>query len=180
MDLIATIDKGLGISYKGKLIADILEARAYTYQITAGQAILYSRKAQAAFPGGEPIGGRINYVLTRSKYSNIGTGSDVVRCRSYKEAARNILCSGGREVYVLGGGITFDRFMDLCTYAYITEIDTFCPADRLFPKRILTWEEVYAGPWKTCPETGLTWRARTLKNPHVEGWQDRLRRMAGV
>lgn len=62
--IIASADKNWGIGYKNRLLARVPEDMKNVSEKTRGKVIVMGRKTLESFPGGKPLPGRTNIVLT--------------------------------------------------------------------------------------------------------------------
>lgn len=70
MNLIVNVNKQWGIGKDGDLLCHIKQDMNYFKDKTYGHTVIYGRKTLDSFPGGKPLIGRKNIVLTRT-FSNI-------------------------------------------------------------------------------------------------------------
>ena len=132
LSLIACVDEQLGIGRNGDLLVHSREDMAHFKQATLGQVVIMGRKTLESLPGGKPLPGRINIVLSRTLVRD-----DVRICRNLvelwtmlgdlrrEEPDRKFICIGGGEVYAL-----------LLPYAkeiLLTEVAGKFAADAFFP-----------------------------------------------
>lgn len=167
MELIAAVDKGLGIGFEGSLLFKIPGDLEAFYRRTAGQCILYGRRTIWTFPDGRPLQGRTNIILSR-KYNF--KGDRVFTERVLGAALERAVAAErvGLKVYVVGGENIFRKVYRYCTAAYITEVNAYCPADKFFPAEVLKWDEVRTTKWTQDKDTGLEYRYRTFRNPRAD------------
>lgn len=132
LSMIACVDEQLGIGRNGELLVHSREDMAHFKQATLGQVVIMGRKTLESLPGGKPLPGRINIVLSRSLVRD-----DVFVCRNLAELwtllgklrmdepDRKFICMGGGEIYAL-----------LLPYAkeiWLTEVVGKFAADAFFP-----------------------------------------------
>lgn len=67
MKLIAAIDKNWNIGKDGELLVHIPEDMKFFREKTMGKVVVMGRKTLESFPGGKPLKGRTNIVLTRDR-----------------------------------------------------------------------------------------------------------------
>ena len=64
MNIIACVNNSWGIGYKGDLLFKIPQDMQFFKDKTYGKTVIYGRKTMAGFPGGKPLVGRKNIVIT--------------------------------------------------------------------------------------------------------------------
>ena len=127
MNLIAAVDRNWAIGKGGDQLcyipADLKRFRA----LTTGHPVILGRKTLATFPGGRPLKGRRNLVLSRDP-AFAPEGAEGFRDLDSLRAA------APADAFVIGGGSVYAALLDACDTAYITKIDAAWPeADAFFP-----------------------------------------------
>lgn len=143
MRLIAAIDKNRGIGYQNKLLVQIPQDINHFQAMTMNQVIIMGRKTLESFPGGRPLYGRTNIVLTRS---NKSFAKPAITCHSIEDVLEVLKDYPDKEVYVIGGEEIYHAFLPYANKAYITYIDYEYRADAYFP--VLPKDE-----WKLVEES---------------------------
>lgn len=143
MKLIAAIDKNRGIGYQNKLLVQIPQDMNHFQAMTMNQVIIMGRKTLESFPGGRPLYGRTNIVLTRS---NKSFAKPAITCHSIEDVLESLKDYPDKEVYVIGGEEIYHAFLPYASKAYITYIDYEYRADAYFP--VLPKDE-----WKLVEES---------------------------
>lgn len=149
MKMIAAADRNWGIGKDGKLLVSIPADMKYFRSMTLGNAVIMGRKTLESFPGGRPLPGRLNIVLTsREDFQAEG----VLAVHSVEEAVKTARAIEDREVFVIGGGQVYEALLPYCDTAYVTRIDYVYEADTRFPDldRDPEWELYSSGEEQTC------------------------------
>ena len=115
----------------------------YFRQVTFGHPVIMGRKTLESFPGGKPLPGRENIVLTRNK-AYAPEGVTVVHSAA---ALRRLVAARPDETFfVIGGGEIYERLLPDCDTAYVTMVETEPPieASVFFPdlSKKRSWEMV--------------------------------------
>lgn len=147
MNLIVAVDENWGIGKENHLLTHIPEDLKFFKAKTMGNVILMGRRTLESFPGGKPLPGRINLVLTK-KENFFQEGVHV--CHSVEEALKMIGKWEEKEVFVAGGGSIYRQFLEFCDTAYITKIEKIFEADTFFPDldHNPQWEQIEQGERK--------------------------------
>ncbi|MDO5702222.1 MAG: dihydrofolate reductase [Lachnospiraceae bacterium] len=130
MKCIAAVDRNWAIGCRGRLLASIPEDMRFFRSMTLGKTVVMGRKTLESFPGGKPLKGRRNIVLTGSA-SYTAEGAEVVHSKA--EALEAVRGCPDEEVFIIGGESIYRLFLDECDTAYITKIDREYEADASFP-----------------------------------------------
>ena len=91
-----------------------------------GHPVILGRKTLATFPGGRPLKGRRNLILSRSP-DFAPEGAEVFG------DVDALLAAAPEDAFVIGGASVYRDLLDKCDTAYVTKIDGEYPADCWFP-----------------------------------------------
>ncbi len=116
MDLIVAVYDHWGIGKDGTQPIALSADRKFFRETTKGAMVIVGRKTLADFPGGKPLPGRTNVVLTRDKLQIPGA----VVCHSYEQAAE--LAKTAEKAFVIGGGSVYQAMLSYCRRAYVTKV----------------------------------------------------------
>ncbi len=136
MELIVAVYDDWGIGRDGTQPVALSADRKFFRETTRGCLVIAGRKTVADFPGGKPLPGRTNVVLTRGDLELPG----FTVCHSPEEAAA--LARGADRAMVIGGGSIYRQLLPLCDTAYVTKVHCTVPCDTWFPNldRDAAWE----------------------------------------
>lgn len=130
--LIAAVDRNWAIGNQGRMLAVIPADQKLFRQETMGKIIVMGRKTFLTFPGGRPLDGRHNVILTKKE--DWGVKGAVV-CHSVKETLKQIEALKkennlkNSDVFIIGGESVYREFLPYCSVAHITFIDFSYAAD---------------------------------------------------
>ena len=130
MKLIAAVDKKWAIGNAGKLLVSIPEDMKFFREETMGKVVVMGRKTLESLKDKSGLFGRINIVLTSNKNYK---AKDAIVCNSVEEVLEAVSAYDTDDVYVIGGGMVYEQFLDKCNEAHITKIDYVYQADTHFP-----------------------------------------------
>lgn len=130
MNLIAAVDKHWAIGNKGQLLVAIPQDQKLFRQETLGKVIVMGRRTLESLPGGKPLYGRTNLVLTSDRDYQV-RGAQV--CHSLDEALEILQAYSTEDIYIIGGESIYEQFLPYCDTAHVTYIDFVYAADRHFP-----------------------------------------------
>ena len=149
MNLIAAADENWGIGKNGGLLAHISDDMKYFRETTKGKIVVMGRKTLEGLPGGQPLGNRINVVLSENPAYKI---KGAVVCHNIDEALEYLKQFSSEDIYVIGGESIFRQFLPYCNTVYLTHIDYEYDADVKFPVNLWKsqeWEMVEEGEEQT-------------------------------
>lgn len=127
MDAIVAVYSDWGIGDGGTQPIVLKADRAHFRELTDGAAVIVGRKTLEDFPGGRPLKGRNNIVVTRQdidiENAEVAHGTQEALC----------LASQYDRCFVIGGASIFDQFFPYTDRVYITKIDCCPESVRFFP-----------------------------------------------
>ena len=127
MKLIVAVSKTWGIGKDGDLLFHFPEDMKYFRETTKGSIVIMGRTTLDSLPGGEPLKGRVNIVLTRNRELK-KDGVNFVY--SIDELLREV---GEKEAFVIGGAEVYTSLLQYCDEAYVTKVDAVVDADKYIP-----------------------------------------------
>ena len=144
MDAIVAVYSYWGIGASGTQPVVLHADRAHFREHTAGAAVIVGRKTMEDFPGGRPLKGRHNIVVTRQALTVEGAEVAHTTAEALSLAAKYDRC------YVIGGASVFRQFYPYLDRVEITKIDLAPPSDSYFPDLDAdpAWVCAEQGPWQ--------------------------------
>lgn len=142
MEAIVAVYADWGIGAKGTQPVVLKADRVHFRELTQGTAVIVGRKTLEDFPGGKPLKGRHNIVVTRQAMDI--EGAQVVSC------VEEALSAAGRQerCLVIGGASVYRQFFPYLDTVHVTKIELTPVSDSFFPDldREPGWECREAGP----------------------------------
>lgn len=126
MELIVAVDQNWAIGREGDQLAYLREDLKRFRELTLGKTVILGRKTLATFPGGRPLKGRNNLILSTNP-GFVVEGATVVH--SVAEA----VAAAPTDAMVIGGASVYRALLPWCDRAHITHIHAAFPADTCFP-----------------------------------------------
>ena len=161
MEAIVAVYSDWGIGANGTQPVVVRADRKHFRAVTGSAAVIVGRKTLADFPGGRPLPGRHNIVITRQDIDV--PGAEVVHTpEAAAEAAK-----AHERCFVIGGASVYRQLYPWLTRVYVTQIDA-CPAsDSFFPDLDTApdWAVTDEGPWQE--EDGLRYRFVTYERKEI-------------
>ena len=126
MNLIVAVDRSWAIGKDGDQLVYIPADLKRFKALTTGHPVILGRRTLATFPGGRPLKGRRNLVLSRNP-DFAPEGAEV-----YRDLA-SLRAAAPADAFVIGGESVYRALLEDCDTAYVTKIDAAWPADAFFP-----------------------------------------------
>lgn len=149
LEAIVAVYADWGIGAGGTQPVVLRADRAHFREVTRDAAVIVGRRTMEDFPGGRPLKGRHNIVVTRQALEI--EGAEVVHStgEALAAAARQERC------LVIGGASVYRQFFPHLAKVYITKIDLAPHSDSFFPDldTLPDWVCTEQGGW--LEENGL-------------------------
>ena len=144
LEAIVAVYADWGIGLKGTQPVVLKADRKHFREVTGGDAVIVGRRTMEDFPGGKPLKGRHNIVVTRQPLAI--EGAQVVHST---EEALDAAAEQGRCL-VIGGASVYEQFFPWLEKIHITKIDLTPESDRWFPDldAEADWVCTQQGPWQ--------------------------------
>ena len=157
MEAIVAVYSDWGIGIDGTQPVVVKADRAHFIELTRGAAVIVGRKTLADFPGGRPLKGRNNIVISRQNIEIEGAEL----AHSTEEALS--LAEKYPRTLVLGGASVFRQFMPYLDTIHVTKIDLAPESDSFFENLDASpdWERTEEENW--LEEDGLRYCFVTYK-----------------
>ena len=126
MNVIVAVDQNWAIGKDGDQLVYIPADLKRFKALTTGHPVILGRKTMATFPGGRPLKGRENLVLSRDP-TFVPEGARVFR------DLEELLARAPEDAFVVGGASVYNALLPRCDTAYVTKIGREYPADCWFP-----------------------------------------------
>ncbi len=155
MEAIVAVFADWGIGSEGTQQVVLKADRKHFRELTDGAAVLVGRRTLEDFPGGKPLKGRHNIVITRQKIEI--DGAQVVHSEAEAvEAAR-----AHQRCLVIGGASVYRQMMPWVDTVHLTQIDLNPESDSFFQNldESPNWRCTSCGPW--LEENGIPYRFAT-------------------
>ena len=148
MEAIVAVFSDWGIGSEGTQQVVLKADRAHFRELTAGAAVIVGRRTLGDFPGGRPLKGRDNIVITRQNVEI--EGARVVHSTEEALAA----AAEYPRCLVIGGASVYRQLFPYLDTVHITKIDLAPESDSFFPNldALPDWR-CEAGDWQE--ENGL-------------------------
>ena len=157
MEAIVAVYSDWGIGIDGTQPVVVKADRAHFIELTRGAAVIVGRKTLADFPGGRPLKGRNNIVISRQNIEIDGAEL----AHTTEEALE--LAKKYPRTLVLGGASVFRQFMPYLDTIHVTKIDLAPESDSFFENLDASpdWERTAEENW--LEEDGLRYCFVTYK-----------------
>ena len=141
MEAIVAVYSDWGIGDGGTQPVVLHADRAHFRTHTAGAAVIVGRKTMEDFPGGRPLKGRHNIVLTRQDLEIPGAEVVHTPAQAREAAERRGRC------FVIGGASVYRQLLPRIGRVYVTKLEICPESDSFFP-------DLDADPAWICTEEG--------------------------
>lgn len=153
MNLIVAVDQNWAIGKDGDQLVYLSEDLKRFKALTLGHPVVLGRKTLATFPGGHPLKGRDNLILSTNPAFTVENAKVFPNVEALLQAAP-------ADSFVIGGESVYRALLPYCDTAYVTKIDHAFSADRYFPDLDAdpAWALDESQPCEVLEQDGLTFR----------------------
>jgi dihydrofolate reductase len=130
MQLIVAVDNNWAIGNQNNLLVSIPEDHKFFRETTMGHVVVLGRKTLAGFPGGLPLKGRKNIIIT---HDTDFEAKDAVVVHSKEELLEELAKYESDDVFIIGGESIYNMMYEYCDTAHVTKINYSYQADKYFP-----------------------------------------------
>lgn len=127
MNMIVAVDENWAIGNGGDQLVYIPADLKRFQALTRGHTVILGRKTLATFPGGRPLKGRTNFILSRNP-AFAPEGAQV-----FSDLDSLLAAVQDPDAFVIGGASVYRALLDRCDTVYVTKIHRSYPADCYFP-----------------------------------------------
>ena len=154
MNAIVAVDRNWGIGKDNDLLIHLPGDLKYYKEKTIGNVIIVGQRTLESFPGGKPLPGRTNIVLSDDPAF---VRDDCIVCRTKDEVLEKAAEYDPEKVFICGGASIYRLFLEDCDALYVTRIDAAFEEDTFFPDLD---ELGYREDWASEPmeEKGYSYR----------------------
>lgn len=157
MDAIVAVFSDWGIGAGGTQPIVLKADRAHFAEVTRGAAVIVGRRTMEDFPGGKPLKGRHNIVVTRQSIEI--EGAEVVN------GTDEAIAAAGRfdRCYVIGGASVYLQLLPHFNRVFVTKIDAAPHSDAYFPDLDASeeWRCIDESEWRV--ENGIRYQFVTYE-----------------
>ena len=126
MNAIVAVDENWAIGKDGDQLCYISTDLKRFKELTTGHPVILGRRTLATFPGGRPLKGRRNLILSRDP-AFLPEGAEVFR------DVESLLSQAPEDSFIIGGESVYKALLPYCDRVYVTKISRSFPADTWFP-----------------------------------------------
>lgn len=134
MILLIACDRHYAIGYQGDMLFHIPADLRHFKETTTGNIVVMGRKTLESLPGGRPLPGRLNIVLTRGERQESDELRVVHSPEELKKLLRKVNGDGSRKVFHIGGGGLVKTLWTEIDEVILTQLDEeYAKADTWIP-----------------------------------------------
>ena len=156
MNAIVVVDQNWAIGREGDLLFSLPTDMKRFRSLTLGGTVVLGRKTLDSFPGGKPLPGRRNIVITRN------VDFDRAGCEVASNLNTALELAADTEpdkLWIIGGGSVYTAMLSRCNRVFLTKVDAVAEdADTFFPNldNLPAWEVEHTS--EPITEYGVTYR----------------------
>lgn len=128
MKAIFNCDKKWGIGKKNGLLFSLPADMKFFREMTMGKTVVMGLNTLRSFPGGKPLKGRANIVLSPEP-----VGEEVVRVGDLNALFDEVNKYPPEDVFVVGGASVYSSLLPYCSEVFVTRVDADGDAEVFVP-----------------------------------------------
>jgi len=152
MNMIAIVDREGGLGYRGELLFHIPADLKRFQELTWGHTVILGRRTLATFPGGKPLPGRNNLILSKTPHFTC-PGAIIIPDLSTLLKRDDL-----EQAFVIGGESIYCQLLPYTQRIYLTRVNETRPADCFFPSLDQTWQLKEEGPWQAWEDINFRYQ----------------------
>jgi dihydrofolate reductase len=152
MDAVVAVYENWGIGKDGTQPVVVSADRKHFRAVTGSGAVIYGRKTLLDFPGGKPLPGRCNAVLTRQADFSV---PGAIVCHSPQAAI--LATQEYDDCFVIGGESVYRQMLPYCRRVFLTRICVSPDCDAFFPDLDASGEWEITERSDTLEENGISY-----------------------
>ncbi len=161
MEAIVAVFSDWGIGCDGTQQIALKADRAHFRNLTMGAAVIVGRRTLADFPGGKPLKGRNNIVVTRQDISI--DGAEI----AHSTAEGLALAEKYPRTLVIGGASVYRQFLPYVDLVHVTRIDSQPRSDSYFENLDTSPDFVKSAESEWYEEDGTRYQFITYKRVSI-------------
>ena len=156
-------DREWGIGKGNDMMFSLPADMKFFRTTTMGHTVVMGGNTLRSFPGQKPLKNRTNIVLSRGTVRD-----DCVIVRSYDELKAEMKKRENEDIYVIGGGASYQELLPYCHGALVTKVDAVGGAEVFFPNLDKHPDFVCVDEGEPIDDNGYTIRFTTYQNNKVK------------
>lgn len=181
MELIVAVDENWAIGRENQLLVHLPGDLKYFKERTMGKVVIMGRSTLESLPGGKPLPGRTNLVISRNRQYRkdgciivssieeaVAKAEEITSAADFSSApaiepstgslSGSLLGPKNGTAVVMGGASIYRQMLLYCDICYVTKIEKAFPADVYFPNldQDPNFELVWESPRQE--EKGISYR----------------------
>ena len=130
MNMIVCVSRNWGIGKDNQLLFHIPNDLKQFRALTLGKTVVMGHNTLKSLPGGKPLPGRTNIILSRDP-NLVVEGATV--CHDVQDVLIELSTVPPSDIFIIGGESVYRVFLPYCRRALITRVDAAPEADVFFP-----------------------------------------------
>ena len=152
IEAVVAVYEDWGIGARGTQPVALKADRRFFRALTEGSAVIVGRRTLGDFPGGRPLKGRDNIVLTRRDITIDGAAV----AHTPEEAIAAV--PEGKRAFVIGGASVYRAMLPYIRRVYVTKVGAAPWSDSFFPNLDEDPDWRLADPGEPMEENGVPYR----------------------
>ncbi len=157
ISIVVAMAKNRAIGKNGQLLWHISNDLKHFKQVTTGKCVIMGHNTYVSLPGQKALPNRRNVIIS-DRLDAAPEGFELAT--SIQKALQ--LVENEAEVFIMGGGMIYEQFLEMATTLYLTRVDKDFEADTYFPiVNFDEWERIELDVIDNDPQVDYSYQFET-------------------
>ena len=157
ISIIVAMAKNRAIGKNGQLLWHISNDLKHFKKVTTGKCVIMGHNTYVSLPGQKALPNRRNVIIS-DRLDAAPEGFELAT--SIQKALQ--LVENEAEVFIMGGGMIYEQFLEMATTLYLTRVDKDFEADTYFPiVNFDEWERIELDVIDNDPQVDYSYQFET-------------------
>ena len=157
ISIVVAMAKNRAIGKNGQLLWHISNDLKHFKQVTTGKCVIMGHNTYVSLPGQKALPNRRNVIIS-DRLDAAPEGFELAT--SIQKALQ--LVENEAEVFIMGGGMIYEQFLEMATTLYLTRVEKDFEADTYFPiVNFDEWERIELDVIDNDPQVDYSYQFET-------------------
>lgn len=157
ISIVVAMAKNRAIGKNGQLLWHISNDLKHFKKVTTGKCVIMGHNTYVSLPGQKALPNRRNVIIS-DRLDAAPEGFELAT--SIQKALQ--LVENEAEVFIMGGGMIYEQFLEMATTLYLTRVDKDFEADTYFPiVNFDEWERIELDVIDNDPQVDYSYQFET-------------------
>ena len=157
ISIVVAMAKNRAIGKNGQLLWHISNDLKHFKKVTTGKCVIMGHNTYVSLPGQKALPNRRNVIIS----DRLDAAPDGFELATSIQKALQLV-ENESEVFIMGGGMIYEQFLEMATTLYLTRVDKDFEADTYFPiVNFDEWERIELDVIDNDPQVDYSYQFET-------------------